>query len=492
MKRPNLLALVSCLALSSIAVAEPPANTWADRVTLSASDRVRGELVDFFEPRAGTAAAGAQRYNFFANQLRVGAKVSAPGAFFVVDIQDTRLVNLPDDASLSRKNGGNLGTGAIYFANTHQRDQGETFLKQGYFTVTDFPGLSGTALTAGRFDYSDGLETTPADAALAWLKKARISERLVGPFNFTHVTRSFDGARLVYDTQSLNLTAIGTRPTQGGFEVSANRELDAWLAGLAATLKQMPDWMPADARLFYLYYEDQRHSPTKADNRLTLTPAPAVDRKAIAIHTFGGHAIAVIDAGPGRVDGLLWGALQSGDWGSLSHFGWAYAVETGYQLPKLFAAPWLRIGYDRSSGDADPYDKSHKTFFQILPTPRTYAQFPFYNLMNNEDLFAQLVLKPHSMVTIRTDYHWLRLTEPKDLWYSGGGATNNQFFGFQGLNSGGKRNLAHVAEMGVTIAPWKQLTAGAYYAHAFGQGVVKRDFAGTAADYGFIELTARY
>ena len=65
---------------------------------------------------------------------------------------------LPDDASLPAPFG-NLGPGAIYYAHSRDRFQGETFLKQGYLTLR----RSGLALTVGRFDYSDGLETVPAD-----------------------------------------------------------------------------------------------------------------------------------------------------------------------------------------------------------------------------------------------------------------------------------------------------------------------------------------
>jgi len=113
-------------------------------------------------------------------------------------------------------------------------------------------------------------------------------------------------------------------------------------------------------------------------------------------------------------------------------------------------------------------------------------------MMNSEDLFAQLILKPHSRVTIRTDYHWLRLTESQDLWYSGGGATNDSFFGFAGLRSGGRRELADLADASITVSILKQLSAYLYYGHAFGQGVVRTSFAGTGANYGYTELTYRY
>ena len=38
----------------------------------------------------------------------------------------------------------------------------------------------GIATTLGRFEYRDGLETIPADPTLAFVKRTRIAERLVG------------------------------------------------------------------------------------------------------------------------------------------------------------------------------------------------------------------------------------------------------------------------------------------------------------------------
>jgi hypothetical protein len=462
------------------------ADGWRDSVALTASDRVRGEVVDWFRPPPGSAPAGAERYAFVANQLRAGFRLTLPHLQLVLEGQDTRLLNLPDDASLGPPFGA-LGPGALYFASTHERDQGEPFLKQGFLTLR----RSGFAVTGGRFDYSDGLETVPADPSVALLKRQRIAERLLGPFNFTHVTRSFDGMRLTYDAPAWNATALLAHPTVGGFEVSANRELDhVSVAGLTLTWRRLPAMPPTDARLWYLYYEDERREPTKVDNRPLAVRA--TDHAPIAIHTWGGHAVTVAELGPGRVDALVWLALQSGTWGRQDHGAWASAIEAGYQLPRVPAAPWLRLGYDRSSGDNDPGDGEHHTFFQLLPTARIYAQLPFYNLMNTADAFAQLLLQPHTKVSARLDYHWLRLTESGDLWYSGGGATKDDVFGYVGIPSSGRRELAHLVDASVTVGLPSGFTLGLYYGHAFGQGVVRGTFAGADANYGFWELTYRY
>lgn len=458
---------------------------WRDHLTLMVSERLRGEVVDWFRPRAN-ADANAHRYSFLGSQLRAGARITFPHVQFVFEMQDTRLVNLPDDASLPPPVG-NLGPGATYFAHTRDRDQGEPFLKQGYLTFRQ----SGLTATAGRFEYGDGLETIPADPTLAWLKRARIGERLIGPFGYTHVQRSFDGLRLVYDRALWNATLFASHPTHGGFEVSANRELDdISLAGLTFTLKHLPGAPPVDLRLFYFFYDDERDDPVKVDNRPR--PARVADTDSLALHTWGAHAITVIAAGPGAFDLLFWAALQSGDWGALDHGAWAHAVEVGYQWSRVPWTPWIRIGYNRTSGDDDPADRDHTTFFQLLPTSRPYAQFPFFNMMNNEDLFAQMILKPHPRVTLRADGHWLRLTEARDLWYAGGGATNDDVFGFSGIPSGRQRELAYLVDLGITVNVHERITAYAYYGHAFGQGVVKNTFAGADANYGYIELTFRY
>src|SRR5947199_9853942 len=404
------------LLLGAVPAAAGEGGDWRDRIVFTASERLRGEFVDWFRPRSGPR--GANRYDVLGSRLRAGVSVTFPHLQLVVQGQDTRFAGLPDDAVVPPA--GALGPGALYFLHTHDTAQGEPFLKLGFLTFR----RSGLTATGGRFEYADGLETEPVNPTLAFLTRYRLAERLVGPFSYSHVSRSFDGGRVSYDRPDWNLTAMASRPTHGGFEVSANREIgDVGLAGLALTLKRLPHAPPADVRLFYLYYDDRRRSAVKVDNRPLA--ARRADTDGIAVHSVGGHAATVIDAPPGAIDALLWGVVQAGKWGTLDHAAWAYAVEAGYQLPRLAWTPWLRAGYDRSSGDDDPTDRPHASFFQMLPTARLYAQTPFFNLMNNSDLFAQLILAPHRRVLVRADYHWLALTEPRDPWYAGSGAPND-------------------------------------------------------------------
>ena len=132
---------------------------------------------------------------------------------------------------------------------------------------------------------------------------------------------------------------------------------------------------------------------TKTDNRpLAIRSA---DHKNIRIGTYGGDIAAVVPAGPGNFDFLVWVAGQNGSWGRLDHSANGEAVEGGYQLTKIATSPWLRGGWWRGSGDNDATDNKHGTFFQVLTTPRVYARdLFFYNLMNNTDEFFQMIDKP--------------------------------------------------------------------------------------------------
>ncbi len=501
---PSAFSVVLCGSIASMMTAvpaaaqikDPPPSTSTtqevaqsgvrlrDHFVFTLSGRVRAESIGYFGPPADVTPPDAARYTFVGTQLRAGIRATFSHAQAVVELQDTRLAGLPVDASLGSPLG-NLGPGAIYFAHARERAIGSTFVKQAFLTLRH----SGLAATVGRFEYGDGLETVPSPSTLAWLKRNRLGERLIGPFGYTHVTRSFDGARLAYDRPRWNVTATATRPTRGGYEVRANGGLsDVRLAGAALTIKGVGEYMPSDVRLFHLYYKDDR-GLLKVDNRpLAIRNR---DRDPVRVHTFGGHLATSAAAGPGTLDGLVWLVGQRGEWGETAHSAWAYALEGGFQWLRIPASPWLRGGINRSSGDDTPADRRHETFFQVIPTPRIYAQFPFYNLMNSDDRFVQLILRPHQRVTVRSDFHRLRLTEAADLWYSGGGATSQQVFGFAGTPSGGRHSLARVIDASTTISLTAKVTISGYYARASGGPVVATTFPRRRARFGYVELTFR-
>lgn len=502
MKRKVQMAWLLLAALSVLRSGRATADDefrLLDHLTLSASNRVRGEFVSWFEPRGPNSN---ESYGFFANRARFGVTLSFPSVEFFVEAQDTRLVNLPGSDSINASVG-TLGPGAVYFANTHDRDQGETILHRGFATVRKF-GLPGVGVMVGRLGYNHGLEKLSADPVVVWLQKNRISQRLIGNFDYTHIGRSFDGVELLYDYGALNWTTLVAHPTAGGFEISANRQIgDIGLISSTASIVGDGNLGPYALQAFYIYYDDGRDL-VAADNRPLAPPSGtcattvdpeayrSCDRRTIKVSTVGADLVQTAALGPGTAEVVLWGSGQFGDWQSQDHQGWAYALETGYRLGEVPLSPWLRLGFFRSSGDDDPTDDRHRTFFQLLPTARIYAETPFYNMMNNQDLFVQALLEPEKGATLALGGHWLRVTESADLVYSGGGANSADSFGFGGYGAKGANELAYLADVSLTYAMTKHVHVYGYYGHAFGQGAISRNFAGTGSNYGYIETTVSY
>jgi hypothetical protein len=328
-------------------------------------------------------------------------------------------------------------------------------------------GHAGQSLRIGRFEYNDGLETTPKNATLVALNRDHISQRLLGNFSFSDVLRSLDGAQYVANGARLNLTAVAARPTQGVFQVNGWKELKINVFYGALTGQGGTEKSPSLWRVFAMDYDDYRKTDVKTDNR----PAAvrAADLESINIGTFGGNYLKVIGTGSGQFDLLGWVALQAGSWGALSHRAGAFAAEAGWQpdaLPGL--KPWIRAGYDYSSGDKDATDTKHGTFMQMLPTARIYARTPFFNLMNNVDAFASLALRPHRRLTIRSDVHSLSLAQSADLWYSGGGAFQPATFGMSSRPSNGHTDLATLYDIqgDITVDPHVLLTLYGGFAHS--------------------------
>lgn len=453
-------------------------------VTFSGSIRLRVENWNWFE-----TSAADDSYTFGAALLRLSLSQKTERIDWQVEGAFPALINLPDRAIAPPQ--GQLGVGASYFAANGAQD-GTAILKQAFVRVKGLAGDTASSLRIGRFEFADGTEIIPSDPTLAVLKRDHIAHRLIGPFSFTHIQRSFDGAHYVRNAKSYNLTVLGARPTEGVFQLNANRELDVDFYYGALTKSIGHQNANSEIRAFALHYHDGRRA-LKTDNRAE------TDRRAdgenIRLTTVGGHYIGAIKAGAGIIDMLAWGVGQFGDWGNLNHKAAAIAVEGGYQFA-VRAKPWLRAGYFRSTGDSDPGDRYHTTFFQALPTPRIYARFPFYNLMNNEDMFAQLRLKPHTRLTVRADLRHLRLSNEKDLWYLGGGAFQKNTFGYVGRPSGGSKTLGTLADLSVDYSLAEKTALTFYLGGVRGGGVQSNIYpqGGSAPGSRFLyfEVTQRF
>jgi len=360
-------------------------------------------------------------------------------------------------------------------------------LKQGFIR---FHGSKpGRSLRVGRFEFFDGQETTPKNRDLQYLQTNRMAQRLIGNFTFSNAQRSFDGVDGHFDGKTWDVTAMAARSDQGVFNMNANPELNVDLQYLAYSKYDFKDhflW-----RVFAADYHDGRTGILKTDNRPTAVRQ--ADHHNIRIGSYGADFLTTVPVGVGSFDLLAWGVLQNGNWGLLNQHSGAVAVEGGFHATGIATGPWLRGGFLRSTGDNNPNDNQHNTFFQMLTTPRVYARFPFYNMMNSKDQFVQLIDRPAKRLELRSDLHFLQLTSSNDFWYQGGGAYDNKVFGFTGRPANLHSSFSSVLDVSADYQLTQNVALTAYYASAWGKGVVAAIYPmDHNAQFGYMEMTYKW
>jgi hypothetical protein len=453
-------------------------------VTFSGSIRERYEVWDWFAPTAPTAQ---NFYSYSGTLMRFSLSQKRERYDWNVEFAVPLLLGLPNNA-VQPPPQGQLGLGGSYYAsNDNHQYAALTFPKQAYVRLKG----AHSNLRFGRFEFADGSEAKPRDETLATLKNDRIGQRLIGTFGYSDVMRSFDGMQYGYTNGVWTFAAVSAIPTRGVFQVDGCGWVKTPITYVSLTRQEEFGATHAEWRVFGIYYNDDR-GVVKTDNR-----APSVraaDRSAINIGTYGGHFIAALPTSGGTIDVLGWGALQSGSWGTQQQRSAAGTWEGGFQ-PNIWEGlrPWFRGGFFYSSGDGNANDSVHGTFFALLPTPRVYARFPFFNEMNNRDLFGEVVLRPGKNLTVRSDIHGLWLSNKHDLWYTGGGAFQPWTFGFQGRPANGETGLATLYDISGDYN-WKNgVSVGLYFGYAVGGPVIKSIYPANAnGSLGYTELNYHF
>jgi hypothetical protein len=440
------ICLYLCLLGAALRAQDPPQ---ISRLSFTASIRARIENWDWFK-----APPADSSYTYFASLLRLNLGQSWKNWEWRADGAFPLYLNLPRN-SIAPVPQGPLGYGGDYFAANAKGNVGAAQLKQAYVGYRAEGGK--LRLHLGRFEFADGSEVDPRDPYLAELKKERVNQRLIARFNYA--LRSLDGATFTYDRGNSDVTAMGARLVEGSFQLRAFDEIDVSI-GYGGFTRYFPGARASsELRFFGVFYDDWRG-----------VAKIQAGGKPIRLITPGAHFINTMHAGPGLVDMVLWGAAQYGRWGVQKHAATEIATEAGYRLLAAMQ-PSVRAGFFRSSGDSNPNDNRHTTFFQVLSTPRAYARFPAYILMNTEDRFVQLSLTPHRTLTLRPEIHWIRLRSARDSWYDGGGPFQETSFGYFGRPSGGNRKLGLSFDMSAEWTISERATA-VFYAGIMRGGAV--------------------
>jgi hypothetical protein len=452
-------------------------------ITVQGDLRSRVYYWNWFEANPGTNNS----YPYSGNLFRLSFSESLESVDWQLEFSVPFLLGLPRNAVAPGAQG-QLGLGAAYYvANNKSQYSAMIFAKQGFFRFKN----NRQSFRLGRFEFLDGTEVTPQDDTLAQLKRDRVAARLIGNFGFSDVQRSLDGVQYLYNDGPNTFTFVGARPTRGVFQTDGWGEVNVAVGYAAFTRQWARGGYTSETRAFGIYYDDWRPI-LKTDNRPLAVRQE--DHDDIRIFTFGGHHLGALRTSAGAFDVLAWAVGQTGDWGRLAQRSYAYDLETGFQ-PNVLAAvkPWIRGAYTLGSGDNNPNGRTHGTFFQILPTPRLFALFPFYNMENNRDIMGDVILRPGKIVTFSTQFDSLALASASDLWYSGGGAFQPWTFGYTGRATDGAKSLANLYSTGISVRASRNITTSLYTGYAQGLAAIRAIYPrGHNGALGYAEMEYRF
>ena len=151
----------------------------------------------------------------------------------------------------------------------------------------------------------------------------------------------------------------------------------------------------------------------------------------------------------------------------------AFVAEASVQL-QLKCKPWVRVGDTYGSGDGNATDGKHGSLFQNMPAPRPFARFPFFDMVNNRDIFVSFVLHSHAKWTIRNEYHFLALAQRTDIWHPGGGIFQPWTVGYARRPSNGQQSLANLYDVSVAWSTNARATFTGYFGFADGRDVIRK------------------
>jgi len=201
----------------------------------------------------------------------------------------------------------------------------------------------------------------------------------------------------------------------------------------------------------------------------------------LRINTTGINLVGAYKAGTGEVDLLLWLAFQFGDFGNESQKALAFIAETGYQFVQTPWKPWIRVGFAYASGDGDPDDSNHGTFFNYVPTNHKFYGYVDANAFSNLiDAYMQFLISPHKRVKFAVDGHLFWLASDDEVWIGGSGPFNDSVFGYAFRNPAEgndiEQNLGGEMDLTLIVKTLDYLTLQFGYSHFFGGNGVSAVF----------------
>lgn len=245
------------------------------------------------------------------------------------------------------------------------------------------------------------------------------NQRLIGPFGWDTVGRTFDGVRVTFNWSNRWATdAFAARLVEvrrGGPHRVGNQDL-------YGVYTRFTPKRPERLELYALYLRDGLRIPGELP-----TSTPALTR----VYTFGARLFRP------RTSGFhydLEHAFQTGQRGNDRHRAAALAAQAGYTFRTRFS-PLIAAEYDFATGDTDPSDGRSGEFHNLFPTNHMhYGSADLLGWRNMHDFRITFAAQLHAKLRLQADYHRFLLARRRGRWSNAGGRT----LGFVSVGTAGR------------------------------------------------------
>ena len=321
-------------------------------------------------------------------------------------------------------------------------------------------------------------------------------ERLIGAVNWNNIGRSFDAAKVRWQTEWFGADFFSGRPVvpqDGQFDLSNDYD---FLSGMYATSLKVPKNI---LDVYFLARNSTRHANSAE-------PSPQFPQPtARDIYTVGGR----LKSKPGEIgdwDYSVEGAYQFGDFAAsntgtpearerLKQNAFMFVAQGGYTFTDFWATPRLGLEYDYASGDNNKADDTHGTFENLFPTNhKFYGYMDFFSLQNIQDLRSVFQLKPTSRMSVAVEGHNFWLANGNDFLYTVGGTPRTA--GGYGIHPNYNTFVGSELDViaGYAVTRFAQLEAG--YGHFFPGDYIQQTLTGhggtTGANFVYVQTSINF
>ena len=316
-------------------------------------------------------------------------------------------------------------------------------------------------------------------------------QHIVGNGDWSNTARSFDAAKLRYESADFRLDAFAGRvvvPYDNHFNVSNDYDT---LYGLYGSTKTLIQWQ--ETQLYFL----SRDAKSKAPNA-TAPGMPGTPTTARNIQTMGTRWTSL----PGALAGWdysLEAALQFGNivQANVRRNQRAYALfaSSGYTFTDTWGSPRLGAGYDFGSGDNNANDGKNQTFDNLFGTNhRFYGSMDLFCERNMQIPRLCASIKPVKQLSLSTEYLMFWLANTNDSLYPESGSSRNEngYGQHPNFSSYVGSELDFLATYSINPACELQLGAGHFFAGEYiKQSVNSVPANGGSSDANWCYLQAR-